>query len=775
MTSLLAEITEAASPTVLILDNCERVADPGVLEAFDYLLHNMPPNLQIAAGSRAPARPQTIDLIGQGNLIRVTAADLRFDLPESIRLLSARLGDRINADHCARLHEITEGWPLGLQLAAAALERASDPAKAIEAFSLSRDDATRQLFESMFDALPPALSTFVTRCALLDALHPSLCEAVTGDEDAALSPQRLVAETPLLTATEDGEWFRLHPLAKEYLRARAEHTLREEDRHEVHVRARHWFAAHGFPERAAKHALASGNRRDAFELVTASLESQWHQGHAGVVIDWLNRIPPEDISGNVPLRLIAAWLRAMDVRTVRDALAEAQALAGDPEVDPAVRGEANLVMAAGHGFLDDIDAVAQWASLWPGGAGDSRARRAHANLQTVYAYYGGDTEPARQHQARNPDDGRFPTARIWGDFFTGLSYLWEGRPVLAEQVARVQHARWEARDGRRAPYTSMIASVLAAACWQRNLGEEARALLANRLDVIEEGTTPDGIVHAYRTLAQIAAADGDEARSFAYLEALAALTPSRGLARFAVVSLAERVRLHAAGRRPGQATPMLLDLAGVLDAYPVCPRLAPLLRLEQALAQTYAALANGDPNLAGDALATAGALAREINRGYETVQVLAMQALVAELAGQSPAALLIEALSRAESGDLVRVFADTHPDVVDLIRRFAQRGAHAPVTRAFIDRTLVAASTTAPGATRPSATSVPAAASAILTPKEDEVLRLLARGLPNKRIATELGLSSETVKWHVKKLFTKLNAGSREHAVDRARMFGLLT
>jgi LuxR family maltose regulon positive regulatory protein len=62
----------------------------------------------------------------------------------------------------------------------------------------------------------------------------------------------------------------------------------------------------------------------------------------------------------------------------------------------------------------------------------------------------------------------------------------------------------------------------------------------------------------------------------------------------------------------------------------------------------------------------------------------------------------------------------------------------------------------------------------MLTPKENLVLQLLAGGLPNKRIAAELELSSETVKWHVRKLLAKLNAGNRDHAVDRARMLGLL-
>ena len=47
-------------------------------------------------------------------------------------------------------------------------------------------------------------------------------------------------------------------------------------------------------------------------------------------------------------------------------------------------------------------------------------------------------------------------------------------------------------------------------------------------------------------------------------------------------------------------------------------------------------------------------------------------------------------------------------------------------------------------------------------------------GLSNKLIARSLDISEETVKWHLKNLFSKLNAGARKHAVDRARLLGLL-
>jgi LuxR family maltose regulon positive regulatory protein len=769
LTSLLAEITDAARPTVLIFDNCERIRDPAVLEVFDYLLHNLPPNLQIAAGSRVAVPIHTADLMGHGTLRRVTAADLHFDLAETIRLLSARLGDQVNADLCANLHEITEGWPLGLQLAAAALERTTDPAQAIQSFSASRDDSTRQLFDGMLDSLPPALAGFLTSCAFLDAMHPSLCEAVTGDENAALTLQRLLVETPLLTATEEGEWLRLHPLAREYLRARAERVLPEALRRELHVRAWQWLATHGFPERAAQHALAAGRHREAFALVAGSLTEEFDLGHVGTAREWLARIPPEEIQGNVLLRRIGMWIKALGYRT-SEALPEAKALVDDPAVDDWIRDEGILALACASAFADEIDESRAYASRFSGPGTHLRAQRILANLECYFDMCAGATEIARQHLVRVPDDGRFPTGRIWADYFAAHTYLWEGRPLLAEQAARLQVARWEGQVGRRGQWTCMIAGVMAIACWQRDLREEARTLLAHRLDVIEQNTGPDGLAYAYRTLAQMAAVEGDEARAFACLEALAALGTSRNLTRFVVISLAERLRLHVVGQRPGQAALLLSELEAVFDQADVCSALEPLLRLELALARAFVALADGDVPGAGDHLAAGWNFACRINRGYETVQILALQALLAERAGESPSALLIEALSRAEAGGLVRVLADTHPEVVDLVRRFAQRGGHAPVTRAFIERVLAAANITVTEAARPELPT----RSGMLTPKEGEVLQLLAAGLPNKRIAAELGLSSETVKWHVKKLFAKLNAGSRDHAVERARMLGLV-
>jgi DNA-binding NarL/FixJ family response regulator len=61
------------------------------------------------------------------------------------------------------------------------------------------------------------------------------------------------------------------------------------------------------------------------------------------------------------------------------------------------------------------------------------------------------------------------------------------------------------------------------------------------------------------------------------------------------------------------------------------------------------------------------------------------------------------------------------------------------------------------------------------TAREGEVLGLLARGLSNKQIARELGISEHTVKFHISSLYAKLGVGNRAEAVSRGARHGLIS
>ena len=60
-----------------------------------------------------------------------------------------------------------------------------------------------------------------------------------------------------------------------------------------------------------------------------------------------------------------------------------------------------------------------------------------------------------------------------------------------------------------------------------------------------------------------------------------------------------------------------------------------------------------------------------------------------------------------------------------------------------------------------------------LTPRESEVLRLIAQGRRNREIAAELVISEKTVNHHVSNIFSKLQVEDRAHAIVRAREAGM--
>jgi LuxR family maltose regulon positive regulatory protein len=321
----------------------------------------------------------------------------------------------------------------------------------------------------------------------------------------------------------------------------------------------------------------------------------------------------------------------------------------------------------------------------------------------------------------------------------------------------------------------MLAAVLAAACWERNRPDEAGALLANRLDVLERSALPEAVLLGYRTMARIAAAEGAEHRALELLGAMDAVGVTRGLPRLRIASLADQVRLHARRFRPETCRELCAQIDARL-AEPAAPqgrlwRRNVMLLREVALA--HAAIAMQDWRLASETLSRADALAQGMKLGRLHIELLGLRAWVLDRCGEKSQALLREAADLATTYGLLRVFDDAHPALGDWVRQ-VMPGALGP---APIGPGPLAAPLRTP---LPAPNPVPALAQAravasmVLTPKEREVLELTARNLSNKEIGLAMQVGEQTIKWHMKNLFAKLDAGTRKQVVQRARILGLL-
>lgn len=770
VTSWLAEVSQTSLDLVLIVDEAERLGG-NAFTALNYLLHNAPPNLQVVVGGRSGLEGAVADLADYGEAIVLGAEDLRFRLDETIALLQSRFGGGVDADTAARLHELAEGWPLGLQIVMAALEKKGDLHSAMASVSLAEWSRGDHFMGGLLASLAAADADFLVRIATTDLVHPDLCRALTGDPGAPERLQRLVRETPVFVVGDQGDWLRLHNLARDALRARLE-ALPAAERNELHVRAMHWLAEHGMPLEAAGHAHAAGQKEMAYELAEHCLYESVTQGYQETVLRWLDLLPPEELQRRSRLSLAAAWALALSERH-GEAAALVQRLLESPDSDDAVRYECVLIAAGAAYYADEPDRFVALFKPWlnqPPPLRDPRLLQMHANRQAAYAILTGDPAQARRYvQQVSPGElGKsYRYGARWGEFITGLSYLWEGQGVLAEQVLRPALASADADLGRRHPLACMIASLVAAAVFERDQQDEAAKLLANRLDVLERVGTPETILLGYRTSARIAAAQGVEHRALDLLEVLFAVGTARQLPRLCLASLAEQVRMHAGRFRAETCKALVRRIDEIVGQCNVAER--PLwlrsLRLQQQMAHANAAIGAQEWAAAVAALDEALALADVTKLGRWRIELMALKAFALDRMGRDSRALLLEALNLAQTFSLSRTFADAHPALADWVRRIVEDEGGAGG--------LQIARSTRPLPERPAA-APRAVPSMVLTPKEREVLEHLARNFSNKEIAHAMGVGEETVKWHLKNLFGKLDAGTRKHVVRRAQLLGLL-
>ncbi len=772
LTGWMADIANLAVDTVLMLDDCHELPRSTLDNALNYLLHNAPPNLTVILASRRPIGLALSDLLAHGRYAHIDCEALRFTQLESIALLDARFGPRIDTDSSVRLHELTEGWPLGLQLVVSTIERSKDLHSAIAEFSVQSGDIQRYFVECLVDGLDPELAGFLREVSFVDTLHPDLCIAITGREDSARLLARLRDETPIFVQAAGSDWLHFHPLALEFMTDRFE-AIAADERREHHARAGQWLEDHQLVEEAARQALHAGNQEHAEELMARCLYELMASGQVSRIEYWMERMSPAEIERQPTLRLAVGWFLALSERHA-EAVELIEPLLNDEEADEGLRYESAEICAASAFFMDDIDSLQRHFTPWADwiDKGSALQRLAAINLQAALALFGGAPEQARYAIQQLPestlrDGGAY--ARGWSDWVVGYSYLWEGHTILAEEALRATLGRAESEGGRRGPMAVILATALATVLWDRDKRKEAAELLANRLDVLVRRTAPDAIAMGYITAARLATAQGLEPRAWDLLEYLYAVGEARDLPRLCVASFGEQIRMQSLRSHREACADLSVRMETLLDETPNCPGkvLLPSLRVQIGITRAYVAAVEEDWQGVLEALEPAGPIALKLRRGQDDLRIKLLTALALKRTGRNGEDLLRESVEMAESLGQDRILADTHPDLVDWVRLLGVRRPEAVshVTESDSQDTVLPKSGPRQVHVNPSA---------LLTPKECEVLQLLAGSMSNKQIAQVMGISDETVKWHLKNLFGKLHAGTRKHVVDRARMLGIL-
>jgi LuxR family maltose regulon positive regulatory protein len=158
-----------------------------------------------------------------------------------------------------------------------------------------------------------------------------------------------------------------------------------------------------------------------------------------------------------------------------------------------------------------------------------------------------------------------------------------------------------------------------------------------------------------------------------------------------------------------------------------------------------------------------------------SIELMALQSLAYLGQGVPDAALALleRALSMALPEGYARVFLDEDQPMADLLSRLRCRGVPTGL-QGYLDRLLAGFALDTPKKSPPRAIPQPPSLPNPLTPREQQVLALVAAGLSNKDIAEELVVALSTVKTHINHIYRKLDISKRTQAIVRAQELNLL-
>ena len=203
---------------VVVVDDLHLAApDPAVLTAF---IEALPDGFRLAAITRSDPPMSLARLRVRGELLELRGDDLSFaptEMSEFFELHDVSL----SSSELRRLHELTEGWPAGAQLAAIALERGVGGEEFLKAFAGTDRAVSDFLVSEVLAGLPPELVEFLVETSVLDVFDAGLCAAVTGNDHAHALLDVLLAANLFVVPLDDGSgWYRYHHLFRAFLLAR---------------------------------------------------------------------------------------------------------------------------------------------------------------------------------------------------------------------------------------------------------------------------------------------------------------------------------------------------------------------------------------------------------------------------------------------------------------------------------------------------------------------------------------------------------------------------
>jgi LuxR family maltose regulon positive regulatory protein len=781
LSSLINDLAEIEDDIYLFLEDYHWIGASRIHQTVAYFLKHAPSHCHVVLTTRTEPLLPLATLRAQNQLIEIDSVALRFDIQETKAFLDGTKPGVLELPDVQLLQRKTEGWAAALRIISS---MPSQPGFGLKEYVHNLSGSQRPIaayLVEMLDGLPAEVVDFMLRTAILDRLSGPLCEAVTGSSSSRTILASLAQRQMLLTPLDnDGVWFRYHALLAEYLRQRLE-ADRGIEVPELHRRAALWYASHELWTEAVQHAIAAGASDRAISWIKNCAMALIKRGDLFTLLEWQRQFPDELMRGQPEVRLAIAWGLALALR-----FDEALQLATEIENDIAathlpeseLQHECQAIRSVAIVLKDDSeralplaqDCMNRSSDPWTANVASNVVRLSHMKAGNLKQFHATPWIPYSVEE-----DRRNVFASVYRHCLKGLAEERQIRLAAADGHYREGLRIAEQDVGPNSIAAALPASLIARIKYEQGQLDEAEAWVIDRASLISYGTMLDCVWSTYFVIARVAAARMNFERARTILERAENQGVARGWGRLSAGAIAEQARLYLNDGRLDEAASCVDRLECLARKYPA-PRPCAWSEIEWyhklARAHLLAQQARSDEAIA---------ILQQLQREAEAMQhrqfliCIAIRLSAVQLSSgkvAEAASRFHRVLAACAAAGLYQTVLDEGSVISKLLQTTQESGKVKADLIPYVDRLVAGLQLQRQDRLAP--TSGARILSA-LSRRETDILTLIAEGLSNKEIARSLDIGPETVKSHLKSVFTKLGVERRAQAVSRAQTLGLVT
>lgn len=791
LTRLVNELSRLDDGAVLVLDDLHTITDGKIYQDLALLIEHLPRSadgLHLVVASRMDPPWPLARWRGKAELTELRASDLRFSSQEVSQFLEQVFHLKLSPHEIAALQKRIEGWAVGLQMAAVSMQGKwkAQGVAGLSSFITTLSGSNRFILDYLMDEVvnqqTEDVRSFLQATSILEQFTAPLCDALLVQQDSQVILDQVEQENLfLIPLDDDRQWYRYHHLFADLLRKSLKQT-KPEIMNELHQRASDWYAENHFLAEAISHALDAGDILRVNRLVSGNALAMVEHMRLLDVLNYFELMPEDEICSKPWLCVAYAWVKAYVDPSQEIGRILEKAMESLRDVEDALESQ--------H-LISHLDAI--WAYVaWVKGEATTALEFAHTALENL------------------PDEDWTTRCHVLHTQGSALQYLgrldeaiqsFNAVIITGQKANRVQDTFYA--------YTSLaFVNILQghlhqaySLCQQVLTLADQAGLVAKRLPVL---------AYAYATMSMVQR-EWNELGTAIYNAregvALAEQWRQADTLHFSLTCLSEA--LCAAGERDEAFTANRRAMLLATDVSPWFLRLSAsdeiCLNLEKgditAAARRFAeldSLVRGRARLGHFTVVKASLwyaqgryaeLVLELEESISNLKdqgdvwvlmsLLTLQALALQAVGREEEAVNVigDCLDIAQVEGFTRVFVKQGAPMLRLLQAAAQRGIAVEYINKLIPAFNISVSPMVSAMPIANETRPQHPGATLIEPlseRELQVLRLLDSPLTSEQIGSELYVSVNTIRTHIRNIYAKLDVHGRLEAIQKARDLKLI-